>query len=106
MLISWHASAERMLQSSWFNKSLEQLLTLCAEIPLFHIQLTSLLGLLLSLGDPVLVGIRCRRCFEVVKLSPLRPFRALLCRMNLQLMQVLFQTSVLLKDSSLIQVIL
>lgn len=30
-------------------------------------------------------------------------FRVLLCRRNLQLMHVLFQTSILLKDSSLIK---
>lgn len=33
-------------------------------------------------------------------------FSVLLCGMNLQLMQALFQTSILLKDSSLIEVIL
>lgn len=29
MLLGWHASAERMLQSGWFDKSLEECLTFC-----------------------------------------------------------------------------
>lgn len=45
--------------------------------------------------------------FHTETLKDLRlKFQALLCRMNLQLKYVLFQTSVLCKDSSLIQVIL
>lgn len=29
MLLGWHASPERMLQPSWFDKSLEECLTFC-----------------------------------------------------------------------------
>lgn len=74
MLIFWHASAGKMLQSSWFNKPLDQLLTL-RVLKHRSFVFSCLLGLISGLGYTVLVGIRCQGSLQVVKLSTLRPSR-------------------------------
>lgn len=76
MLLGWHASAERMLQSSWFDKSLEECRTFCVlQYHCWYLADQSFMLAFKPWCNPVLEGFRCPSWLQAVKLSPMRPSR-------------------------------